>query len=138
MIQTDRPSNGTPVQQRAPAATGGAAANPPILCTICGQRPATIRESPILGQRNLCLSCHRRALLTLRQPRPPERLVIRTGQRCPTHPGTPAVLANPQQYPHLTDLGSSAEEIAAAGILVRCAVPHCGWWAWDGLVPDSM
>ncbi len=110
------------------------AAIPP--CTNCGTQPGTIRDSPILGQRDLCPSCHRTALLTLLHPRPVPLTVSRTGLQCPDHPGAPTVLANPAQYPHLHALGYSPDEVAAAGILVRCRVPGCRWWNWEGLVVD--
>lgn len=119
------------IPPRAPA--GGL---PPPPCTCCGRQPGTIRESPILAQRDLCPPCHRRALLALLQPRPAPP-IVRTGQQCPHHPGPPVVLTSARQHPHLADLGFSADEVAAAGTLLRCAVAGCGWWAWEGLVLDT-
>jgi hypothetical protein len=74
--------------------------------------------------------------VALLQPRPLQAPVVRTGQQCPDHPGPPVVLASAPQHPQLAALGFSADEIAAAGILVRCACPQCGWWTWEGLVLD--
>lgn len=117
----------------------GAQGGPTVLCTICGRRPGTIRESKILSVRDLCPPCHRAALLAFLRPRPTAPL-LRNGQRCPSHPGPPVVLAQPRQHAQLAGLGYTAEEIAAAGTLIRCAVPTCPWWTWEGLAwnPDLL
>jgi hypothetical protein len=66
-------------------------------------------------------------------PAPP---TLRAGLECPLHPGRPVILASARRYAQLADLGYTAEEVAAAGTLVRCAAPRCAWWAWEGLPLD--
>lgn len=112
-----------------------APATAPVLCTICGQRPRTILESKILERRDLCQPCHRAAMLAFLHPRPAPP-ALRAGLECPQHPGRPVILASARHDPQLAALGYTAEEVAAAGTLVRCAIPRCGWWAWEGLPLD--